>query len=173
MHQQNQNYREPLTCTDVGTKDRGKSIFSIGLFEIETNIVGTRMPRPKMGWFKFCLYVRAHKNQTSLNLWTHRFNQILSLRNLFRVFRSLQVVLATERCNNTLPGLWCVKTLQHIARPLRSFSSTHLIPMLSTFHHVWKETKGRKSWVKHNTFFASSKAVNNNKKSFFVRFLYL
>jgi len=49
VHQQNQNYREPLTCTVVRIKDRGKSIFSVGLFEIEMNIVVTRMPRPKMG----------------------------------------------------------------------------------------------------------------------------
>ena len=91
-------------------------------------------------------------------------------QNLFRVFRSFQVVPATERCNNTLPGLWCVKTLQHIARPLRSFSGTHLIPMLSTFHHVCKETKGRKSCVKHNTSFACSKAVNNKKNHFLLRF---
>lgn len=62
-HQQKKNLSARLI------KDRGESIFSIGLFESETNIVGTRMPRPKMGWSKLCLYVRAHKNQTSLNLW--------------------------------------------------------------------------------------------------------
>ena len=109
-HQQKKNLSARLI------KDRGESIFSIGLFESETNIVGTRMPRPKMGWSKLCLYVRAHKNQTSLNLWDPSLQPNLVPAKTFpgMCYKwSPRQNAATTRClacdeskrGNTLPGL--------------------------------------------------------------------
>lgn len=164
-HQQNQNYREPLCTFDQGS--RGKYLFYWFVWKWNEYCVEQGCHGQKWVNLNFVYTFERTKIKPVWIYGTHRFNQILSLQKLFRVCRSLQMVPATERCNNTLPGLWWVKTRQHVARPLRSFSGTHLIPMLSTFHHVCKETKGRKSWVKHNTFFACSKAVNNKKKIIF------
>ena len=100
MYQQNQNYREPLTCTVVRIKDRRKVSFLLVCLKLKRILWEQGCHGQKWVDLNFVYTFERTKIKPVGTYGTHRFNEILSLRKLFRVCRSLQVVPATERCNN-------------------------------------------------------------------------
>lgn len=170
MHQQNQNYGEPLTCTVV----RIKYLFYWFVWNWN-EYCGNKDATAKnaMGWFKFCLYIRAHKNQTSWNLWDPSLQ-----RNLVpaKTFPGMSLAASGAR-DRTLQQhvAWSVMCQNGATRcqACAELFGYSLDPYVVHIPPRLQGNKRKKSWVKHNTFFACSKAVNNNKKSFFVTFLYL
>ena len=128
------------------------------------------MPRPKMGWFKFCLYIRAHKNQTSWNLWDPSLQRNLVPAKTFPGMslaasgardRTLQQHVAwSVMCQNGATR--CQAGTEHFGYSLDPYV-VHIPPRL-------QGNKRKKSWVKHTTFFACSKAVKTKKNHFLLRF---